>query len=115
MNHKVKMFEIRDRGTFIPAIAVRLKPVNEAERYLAARAGYGVRPWEQGEYVLLTRLSGDEPTTHHAPEHWGGRTMPVAHRHITESWDDLETGQVIDVEHVLGETAEPKKSEQNAD
>lgn len=37
-----KIIEIRDSGTFIPALAVRLGSSDERERYLLARSGFGL-------------------------------------------------------------------------
>jgi hypothetical protein len=110
-----KLIEIHDSGTFIPALAVRLEPADEAERYLLARAGYGVEPETQGGYVLLLRLEDD----HYSPESHGlgARTMIVAHRELIRlagygvEFDALESGEVVDVQHILGETTEPKLSE----
>lgn len=39
------------------------------------------------------------------------RTMHVAHEYLKEHFDDLESGAVIDVEFILGETETPKRSE----
>jgi hypothetical protein len=57
-----KAFEIRDRATFIPAIAVRLDPADERERYLIARCGFGVTPSAQAPCCLRRRHE-----IHHLP------------------------------------------------
>jgi hypothetical protein len=106
-----KTFEIRDRATFIPVMAVRLQPGNEADRYLLARAGYGTTPTRQAEYVQLFRLAGGEGDSNCDPNVWGGRTMPVAHQFIIDNFDALESGAVVDVQHVLAETDHPAVSE----
>lgn len=118
----VKAIEIRDRGTFIPALAVKMVPVSdwepnvsermaEAERYLLRRAGYGfVNPC-----VMLCRMdaNGVARCASYDPYSWGAddRTFCVAHNYITDHFDELESGAVVDVEWILKETAEPKKSE----
>ena len=114
----VKAIEIRDRGTFIPAIAIKMVPYpagknetwdNEAERYLLRRAGYGfVEPC-----VVLCKMecSGVNRNATYDQHAWGGRTYPVAHNYIIEHFDELESGAVVDVEFILGESTEPKKSE----
>lgn len=108
----VKYFEIRDRGTFIPVMAVKLRPQNEAERYLMGRAGYGRTPEVQSKYILLSRIDGGEGKVSCDEHGWGAaRTMGIAHGHIINNFDSLEHGQVIDVEFILGETPEPKVSE----
>ena len=107
---EAKTFEIRDAATFIPVLAIRLKPGNEVDRYLLSRAGYGKYGDSQKRYVVLWRLEGGHASY---DEHsWGSaRTMGAAHKHILHAWDRLESGAVIDVEHILGETDEPKLSE----
>jgi hypothetical protein len=104
-----RYFEIRDRNTFVPVLAVRLRddPSENSwkERYLLRRCGYSI----DGS-VLLTRLDGSGKATSD-PYDWADRTFATAHHHILEHWDELETGDVVDVEFILGETTEPKVSE----
>jgi hypothetical protein len=112
-----KALEVRDEGTFIPVLAVDMNPtlnahrnVNwEAQRYLLRRCGYACdgRP-----NVIVTRLSGDGQATND-PYSWnsGARTFPVAHKWIIEHWSELRDGDVVDVQFILGETTEPKRSE----
>jgi hypothetical protein len=108
---KTKTFEIRDRGTFIPALAVKLRSDGiKEDRYLLRRAGLD----SDGSYhILLTNLQNGE--SHYDRYKWNGfpvvRTLPVAHEYIEKHFDELETGTVIDVEFILGETTEIKKSE----
>jgi hypothetical protein len=105
-----KTLEIRDKGTFIPALAVQLGPTCEADRWLLARAGFGLSPTNQANYVILVHLEGDE--SHYDPHAWShARTMPVAHSFILENFDRLEDGAVVDVEFILGESQVPKVSE----
>jgi hypothetical protein len=112
-----KTFELRDRGTFIPVIAVKLVPVTEADRYLLARAGYGTTPERQSEYIFLCRISGGEGKGACGPYEWGtlARTLPQAHQYIIDNFDGLCTGDVVDVEFILGETKAPKQSERYTD
>jgi hypothetical protein len=111
---EAKLFEVRDRMTTIPVLAVRLATRDEQERVLLARAGYygdPVEPDNPRGYVVLWRLEGGDATWD--PNNWGGgaRTVPVAHEFITVNWRDLPTGAVVDVEYVLGEVKAPKRSE----
>lgn len=109
---EVKLLEIRDKATFIPAMAVRLHSRDDAEFYLLRRAGYseaqvqleGVEP-----YIVLWRLEGGP--AEYDPYSWGNRTMATAHQHIVDFWQRLESGDVVDVQYILGETKEAKKSE----
>lgn len=110
---KAKIFEIRDKGTFIPMLAVQLDPSGEDERYLLSRAGYGRSRMEQKEYIQLIRINGGSGMGHCDYYEWGNRTMANAHKHIIEHWDILETGAVIDVEFILGETSKSKVSEKH--
>lgn len=95
---ETKLFEIRDVATFIPVIAIR---ISEADGFLARKMGYG-KPM-----VLVIK----EPIAHYDPYDWGNRTMSQAHMYIQKNWKALESGAVIDVEFILGITAQPKTSE----
>lgn len=120
---EAKLFEVRDRGTFIPVLAVLLLPTVpqpvtatqtmgfaqylEKERYLLARCGF-----RTVRMVQLTHLQSMK--THHEDWEWeqdGTRTMGAAHRHILRAWDMLKTGDVIDVEYLAGESKTAKVSE----
>lgn len=109
-----KTFEIRDAGTFIPVLAVKLIPLLEKDRYLLSRAGFGRSAEEQADYVLLCRISGGGGNCQSDYYEWGGagRTFQQAHKYISEHFDTLSSGQVIDVEFILGESTKPKISEQ---
>ncbi len=108
-----KLFEIRDAATFIPVLAVRLNPNREEERYLLGRTGYGITVEQQGKYVVVFKLAGGVNLASCDTNEWGEspRTVPVAHRYIIEHWAELMSGDVIDVEFILGETSSPKESE----
>lgn len=98
---ETKLFEIRDAGTFIPALGVS---ISRRDGYLARRAGFGDR------CIYLVHLEGSHCA--YDPYDWNNRTMQNAHQHIETHWDTLENGAVIDVQYILGETANPKQSEQ---
>jgi hypothetical protein len=108
---KTKALEIRDEGTFIPALAVLMNPddagVDPAAVYLLRRCGYAFNTTAN---VLLTRLDGSGKATND-PYEWGGRTWPVAHNYIIDHWEELSDGDVVDVSFILGETDKPKLSE----
>lgn len=120
---KLKLFELRDRATFIPIFAFRatakpdlsdhgLTAANEdfaQESWLFRRAGFG---WNS-HCVIVGRLecSGVDRNCTYDPYAWGGRTYPVAHKYIEEHFDELQSGQVLDVEFILGDTTTPKLSE----
>lgn len=106
-----KTFEVRDSATFLPVLAIKCDPANEAERYLLGRTGYGVDPEVQREYVLLCALHADNAELCHDPHEWGNRTRIVAHEFIRKNFDSLPTGSVVDVQYILGETKAAKVSE----
>lgn len=126
-----KIIEIRDSGTFIPALAIRLGSPNERERYLLARSGFGRTFDEQSEYIALCKINGGEPCQAHIdPFSWGQnpRTMFVAHMYLLnrqgelggnglgaekhDGFDAMPQGTLIDVEYILGVRDRPKESEQ---
>lgn len=100
---ETKLFEIRDSATFIPAIGIRIEG---NDGYLARRAGFGA------PCVYLIHLAGERCA--YDPYNWdgGSRTMCVAHQYIEENWATLNSGDVVDVQFILKETAQPKQSEQ---
>jgi hypothetical protein len=107
-----KTFEVRDSGTFMPVLAIKLRPACEEDRFVLGRAGFGTTEYVQAEYVILVALEKDEAT--YDPFKWlanGTRTLNVAHHHIIDHWSDLRNGAVVDVEYILGETPTPKASE----
>ena len=107
----IKAFEIRDKGTFIPVIAVKMLPHCEPERYLLRRAGFNFA--DPSVIVCRMEASGVDRNATYDPYSWGGgsRTMTVAHDHIQKNFDALNSGDVIDVEFILNETQKPKVSE----
>jgi hypothetical protein len=98
----IKLLEIRDRHTFIPAMAVK---VCADDGYLMRRAGFGNEPM-----VYLIALATEH--CKYDPYNWDNRTMRVAHLYIAQSFDSLQQGDVVDVEFILGETPAAKLSEQ---
>ena len=107
----VKLFEVRDRATLMPVMAVRLTPVNKAESWLLARSGFGETLFTQMEYILLSGIEGgfgkliSDPYDHDISE------LREAHVHILKNWEELDHGAVIDLEFIRGEVKEPKKSD----
>jgi hypothetical protein len=101
---ETKLFEVRDRGTCIPVLAVALDawahPPSSREHLLLRRAGYGDR------CILLGAAEGG-PFAFDPWQHNDARTRCVAHRYIAEHWDALTSGEVVDVRFILGETTEP--------
>jgi hypothetical protein len=111
---EVKMIELRDRQTFIPCIAIRLQHRVDHERFLLRRAGYGaaqIHPESTEEpYIILGRVEAGS-YFNYDPFNWEDRTFTTAHNHIIAHWPELKTGDVVDVEFILGESATKKESE----
>ncbi len=106
---QVKLFEVRDRATFIPVMATKVNAANEAQAALLRASGYGDDPYE---YVILARIAGGGGQSFCDPYDWaGGRTLQVAHQFIRDNFERLEDGFVVDVEFILGETGQPKSAE----
>lgn len=100
-----KMFEIRDRGTCIVVVASKLQSKVIVESRLLERAGFS----ENGfPLILLTHLEYFQ--TNWDPYKWDNRTMIEGHKYIQNHFDELNTGDVVDIEFILGETDENKST-----
>ena len=98
----MKYFEVRDRATCMAVLAIRIEGDTKEEKAIAAWGGH------KG-FVFLIDLS--TPRMERSPIEWGAqdRTHSTAHRYIETNWHLLETGSVVDVEFILGESVKPKK------
>lgn len=117
-----KLLELRDRNTFIPVLCVDMNPGDpghltppwadryEARRYLLRRCGY---PCDGKPNIVMTKAMANGTPATNDPYGWAGgsRTYQVAHAWIIEHWHELKDGDVVDVEFILGETAQRKLSE----
>lgn len=108
---EVKCLEVRDANTFIPVICLRPVPVNEAQRYLLRRDGYQGNAQEHCVIMIDAQCRGVAYDPYDWVDKKRNRTHKVAHWHIQEHWGELRDGDVVDVEFILGERAEPKVSE----
>lgn len=112
---ETKLLEIRDSGTFMPCLAIKLSFKTEPERWLLARAGFNpierIMEGTTNGFILFHPLCTDQ--MNYDPYHWnrGARTVPIAHKFIDEHWEELNSGDVVDVQFILGETTEKKISE----
>src|ERR1035437_1497184 len=106
---QAKALEIRDKGTFIACLAVDMNPSpGPAQRWLLRRCGY---PCDGQPNILVTRLDADGSKASNNPYFWGDRTWANANKYIIDHWAEINDGDVIDVEFILGETSAPKISE----
>jgi hypothetical protein len=106
-----KMIEVRDRGTFIPMLAILLDSDNDQAAWLLRQAGFR----GPDHYVLLCKISGG--SGHYKctadPFDWGvhDRTYSTVHRYLQAHFEEVKEGQVLDVEVILGEKETPKVSQ----
>ena len=110
----MKYFEVRDRGTLIVVAAFRFVDIehNAAANLLLMQAGYGRTAKEQSEYIAVMNITGGNCESHTDAYKWlNHRTMGTAHIYINDNFKTLKTGDVIDIEFILGETSKPKISE----
>lgn len=92
----MKFFEVLDVGTRISVLAFDLKSMCEVERRLIALAGY--RPLERSIIVIVLGPIRQIITP--------GRTMREAHLYICEHFDEMMTGDIINVEAIIKENRE---------
>lgn len=101
-----KILEIRDRMTYIAVTATLMQATKDVHRYYLRRAGYSF----DSTAIILTRI--DTGDSRNDPYEWtGSRTMQTAHQYIEEHFHELNDGDVIDVEFILGESSIQKVSE----
>lgn len=102
---KVKMFEIRDAGTCIPVIAIRVNADTYEEFRFWKREGFNCAYGD----VILVRPENE--LAKYDPYHWNDRTMMEAHLYIRSHFDELPDCSVVDVRCIVGETSKPADSE----
>jgi hypothetical protein len=113
----MKMFEVRDRGTYIPVLAMKMQnepveqdlKVDAAYRYHLGQTGYG--PDSEFPVVVVMRL--DDCQAHYDQFKWSNssRTMQIAHEYIADHFDELKDCAVVDVEFISGESLASKESQ----
>lgn len=101
-----KVLEVRDSGTHIPVLAIRMMAKNGIQKYyIHGRCGYP----SDGSCISVVSL--DDCDGNCDPYRWDNRTMANAHNYIYEHFDELSDGDVVDVEFILGEMPTKKVSE----
>jgi hypothetical protein len=107
-NMEVKLFEVRDRGTFLPVMVTKFRANTEAEAFILHRAGGLGSPEAFSTFFLeLNSLENGSADPYIHPSD----TRKIAHQYIEQHWDQLSTGDVIDVEYITGQTDATKVSE----
>lgn len=108
MRTETKLFEVRDKATYMPFVATKIITVSadEQEQYILGIAG-----WRTQDPLFFTNLTTGE--TQQDPYGWpsSARTVPNAHQYVIDNWDALASGDVVCVEHILGERDTPKTPE----
>jgi hypothetical protein len=89
-----KMIEIRDRGTCIAAMAIKMAPCDATEQRFMRHCGFPA----DGSSVILMSLYDQKATND--PYEWsalgkGTRTFQIAHDFILNHYDEITSGQVI--------------------
>jgi len=113
MNANIKIFELRDEGTLIPWLAMRWLTADRAERALLQRAGYGDNP-EESDCVIQgpAHCSGErDQVLFYNPTHVRHPRTRAAAIYISENFDQLVSGQVVDVRVILNERPFPAPAE----
>jgi hypothetical protein len=102
---ETKILEIRDRGTYLPVMATKMYSDNEIEWHYLRDQGYPM----DGSLIVVCKLTGCK--SHYDKYKWDStsRTMIIAHGFIEENYDSLKSGDVVDVEYILGETKTKKR------
>lgn len=107
---KIKILEIRDEGTEIAVAAIQMLAENVGQAfYVHGRCGHP----KDGSSIVVMCL--DDMRATNDPYEWaslgkGPRTLPVAHDYIIDHFVELNDGDVVDVQHILGETPTRKIS-----
>jgi len=106
---EVKGIEILDTATCIPVLAMRVNPstITPREAQMFRRGGFGQMPRNADIYTWMMTLSGS--LINYDSHNWRNqRTLGGAHRYIEQHWDELNSGDIIDMEYVLGESSAPR-------
>lgn len=102
-----KFVAVMDRGTRLPLIAFKVSPDNMKECVMFQTHGFGINPHEHTFFYSIN--SG---TCSYDPYKMGDRyTLTPACVYIRDHWDEIESGSVVDAEHLRGETDDPRQWE----
>ena len=106
-----KLFELRDRCTFIPLLCIKPQgcmtglELHPFIAKMAHRFGY------QGSHAVIAMHMAKPEFCKSDPYEWEDRTFKTAHKYVITHWEELKTGDVIDVQYILGETDKLCESE----
>lgn len=106
---KTKFFEVRDSGTCIPVLAIKMiaEASDPVEKQYLWRGGY---PPQHPYAVIMMDLNDQKASSD--PYDWpADSTMAWAHHYIYDHFDDLTSGQVVDVRTLKDPKIAPAISE----
>lgn len=124
---EVKLIEVRDAGTTIVTMWWKweLSQASNQDAWMVRRAGFYANADDprkaQAVYDMYTmgldlnQIGNEGCKINYNPDAWGRkhkeRTLSAAHRYIEAHWSELRSGDLVDVEYILGETKQPKTTE----
>jgi hypothetical protein len=110
-----KIFELRAEATLKVILAIKLSSINNKEKALLAHSGFGNSNLEVEKYFLCIAIDAgkdNDAATTDCYEHKYNE-MVIAHKFINKHFDDLRTGDVIDVDFISGRHTFCKESDFN--
>lgn len=115
---ETKFLEIRDHGTLVPALAIRIEhdPLaallvsNATVGEIRANAIIARGGFHRGSGIYLMRLS--DARAQCDPYEWvRDRTHAAVHHWLYDHWAEVSNGDLLDVRVILGEATEPAPTE----
>lgn len=94
-----KLFTILDEGTKTYVMAVKLDAeATKAEEEILKNSGWGDNEFRKDRnYVILIPINGGVCSANNIPENWNSSTFVLAHRWIKFNFDNICSGDIIDV------------------
>ena len=100
---ETKIFAIHDVMTLVSMMVQRLVPETLQEELILSRAGYR----EIDNYFFFSTFRDEMGEfTYDVYKLENQRSFGTAARYIKQNWDELESGELIDIEYILGEIDE---------
>lgn len=101
-----KTFEIIDKAWSRPVIATKITPWCAADTRLLAQAGIGFNIEGRSNIILVTVILDGEGCSRIDAQGWpySPRGLRIAHHYFDFHFDILESGELIDIEYLVGET-----------
>jgi hypothetical protein len=106
-----KLFELRAPATLIVLMATKLGTTDLSESYLLSRSGFGRCNSDYNKYVFVYPIDGGKGYAVTDPYEQNITEIRIVHQYIKKHYDELETGQVLDYDYIVGNTDKPKISE----